>query len=212
MSLPQTWAEFATALLPGLRDIYSATGVPAWLALAMAAHESGVPVSADSAYAVERNPWGVRCFQSQFECSGTGFQMYPDVTTAATSFAEALPASALVQASDPAAFMGALQAEGWDGPAPASDGYAASVLGTWGPPAQAALSGLGVDLITGQPASSGTTPSAPASSGGGAVARVAAPAAVVLLGVLAVAAAEWGLFEWVERREARAGKGALIGG
>lgn len=154
VSLPQTWAEFADAMLPGVQWLYQNTTLPAWLTLAMAAHESGVPVQAGSTYAVETNPWGVRCFQPQYACSSEDFQVYPSLLAAAQSLPAALGPSRLAFASDPAAFMSNLQATGWDVPA---TGYAASVLYTYGPAAQEALESIGADITTGA-TGGGTTP------------------------------------------------------
>ncbi len=188
--LPQTWADLASALLPGLQVIYAGGGVPAWLALAMAGNECGIPVVADSTFAIENNPWSVRPHAGENWPSYDGgnglFILYPDLTTACRDLLAALGPQRLQYAGDPAAFMSNLQATGWDGNPPASDGYAAAVLAL-GPQAQAALAALGVDATTGL-APGQPPPRVP-------VAAAAVPRGA-LVGIAAVVAAiEFGLYE-----------------
>jgi hypothetical protein len=143
------WTDYASEFLPALRYLHAAGGLPAWLMLAMAAHESGVPPQAGSTLLVETNPWGVVCHTSEYPChdagNGYSFQVYPSIRAAAQDLIVALGPQRLQYAGDPVRFMDNLQATGWDYP---PDGYADSVLYTWGPPAQAALQALGVDPVT----------------------------------------------------------------
>lgn len=211
MSLPQSWQAFAASLLPGLQAIYAGGGPPAWVALAMAGHESitldGI-VPADSTYAVENNPWGVRPYSGEpypiYNGTNGAFIDYPSLLDASTDLLVALGPTRLALADDPTAFMDELQSSGWDGAPPASDGYAASVLGTYGPRAQASLAALGVDLVTAQPPTSagaggeGGAAGPPAGSSGSAtLPRAAVPLGVVLLGAAIVVAVEVGAFEWI---------------
>jgi hypothetical protein len=149
------WTDYAELLLDPIRYLYRQAGLPCWLTLAMAAHESGVPPDPQSTLVLERNPWGVVCFEAQYPCSH-GFQVYPDLMAAARSLLLALGPDRLRYASDPVAFVQYLQATDWDVP---PDDYANSILYTWGPPAQRALVALGLDITTGQP------PAAPAQGG-----------------------------------------------
>jgi hypothetical protein len=149
----------AAELLPGLQLIYARTGLPAWTALAMALHESGAPPAADSTLVVERNPWGVRPHAGESYPAENDFIVYPSLLDAAQDLIPALGPQRLALASDPAAFLQNLQATGWDGPPPGSDGYASSVLDTWGPVATAALQEIGADPT------SGATPGGAAATG-----------------------------------------------
>lgn len=145
---------FAQQMLGALQLLWQQARLPAWLGLAMALHESGAPPAADSTFAIQGNPWGVRCFQAQYQCVND-FQVYPSLTAAAQSLIVALGSQRLQYVSDPAAFMQNLQATGWDGPAPASNGYADSVLYTFGPIARSALAEIGADQTTGAVAGGG---------------------------------------------------------
>lgn len=154
------WTDYALALQPGLAYIYQrANGLPAWVPLAMAAHESGVPPISYSTYVTAHNPWGI--VDDPLYPTVNGFTMYPSLQAAWTAFPGRIPASALAVAQSPAAFMQALQADGWDGPPPASNGYASSVLYTWGPNARAALTAIGADPVTGMLSAPVTTPTPP---------------------------------------------------
>lgn len=156
-----TWSGFAQSLLPGLRYIHQHGGLAAWVPLAMAARESGVPTAADSTYVNANNPWGIRCFQSQYPCSADDFQVYPTLYDSSVSFVAAVGPVRMAYAGQPLAFLQQLQASGWSGPGAQSAGYADLIFYTWGPPAQNALAALGVDIVTGLPLESAPPPGSP---------------------------------------------------
>jgi hypothetical protein len=180
------WRSYAESLLPGLQVIHARTGLAAWVALAMAAHESGVPPAADSSYVLQRNPWGIGCSGQPGSCA-----VYPSLLAAADALPALLPANALAGATNPERFMTALQADDWSGTtggldsgdpcAPASS-YAYSVLGCWGPQAEAALAAVGADVVTGQVAAAG-------GGGSGIAGPPPGPGAVSAAGIVAGVAA-----------------------
>jgi len=173
------WTDYALRLLPACRWLYAHAGLPCWLALAMAAHESGVPPQPDSTLVTSSNPWGVRCFEQTYPCSADDFQIYPSLLAAAEDLPAALGPQRLALVGNPLAFLQDLEYTGWDGPPP--NGYAQSVYVDWAPPARAALRALGVDPVTGQPES------APLPSGAILVApRTIVPAWPITVGVAAV--------------------------
>jgi hypothetical protein len=181
------WTDFAATMLPALRYLYRSAGLPAWLTLAMAAHESlyldGTLVP-DSTYLDETNPWGVRPWSGSAQygqfCGENGcFVVYPDIMAAAQNLVAALGAQRLQYASDPVAFMRDLDATGWDNGAP---GYSNSVLYTYGPPAKAALLAIGVDTVTAQ-GGLGATFVGPYSGNTAAVAAAAAGSAALAAGL-----------------------------
>ena len=139
------WTDYATQLLPAVVPAAAGSGAPAWVLLAMAAHESGVPPVPGSSlvYGGEHNPWGVGCNGTAGSCA-----VYPTLAAAGQALPGLLPANALAVAGNPQAFMAALQADDWSGD-PYGD-YASSVVGYWGPLAQSALQAIGVDPVTGQ--------------------------------------------------------------
>ncbi|MHB1670180.1 hypothetical protein [Thiomonas sp.] len=185
------WTDYAATLLPAVQAVRAAGGPPAWLSLAMAAHESGVPPQPGCTLLVEGNPWGVTCHTSRYPChataSGYSFQVYPTLLDAASDLIVALGPQRLQYASDPVAFMDNLQATGWDYP---PGGYADSVLYTWGPPATAALKAIGVDVNTGQPPAPSGGPQGGGSTPGQIIARRPSLLFVVLglLGAAGIAA------------------------
>lgn len=143
------WRIYATQLQPALATVWALGGPPAWLSLAMAAHESGVPPFSNSTYVLAQNPWGVACWSgsAEYQCGDGGFVIYPSLQDAATNFVQALGPNRLVYRNDPVAFMDELQESGWD--ATNTPTYADSVLYTWGPYATAALAAIGADDTTG---------------------------------------------------------------
>jgi len=194
-----SWTAYAQEMLPAIQFLYQQTGLPAWLTLAMAAHEeltlSG-HVASDSTFVSDNNPWGVRCHTSSYPCSPDDFQVYPSLMAAAQDLINALGPQRLQYAADPAAFMNNLQATGWDGPPPESDGYADSVLYTYGPMAKQALRAIGVDPTTGATVTqTGTGQGNEATSESIASSAIAISGAAALLFGAAVAAIALGTWE-----------------
>lgn len=134
------WTDYATLLLPAIVPAAAGSGAPAWLLLAMAAHESGVPPVPNSSlvYGGENNPWGIGC---------PNCAVYGSLAAAGQALPRLLPANALAVSGDPQAFMDTLQADDWSGNPYGS--YAADVLQI-GVAAAAALQALGVDPVSGQ--------------------------------------------------------------
>lgn len=199
------WTDYANEFLPAVRYLYTSAGLPAWLPLAMAAHESGVPPLAGSTLRVETNPWGVRPWSGSAQygqyCGSNGcFVTYPSLLAAAGNLLLALGPQRLQYASNPVAFMHNLGATGWDAGEP---GYRDAVLYTWGPPAQAALQAIGADPTTanvgggggGAMQSPSPTPIAPV------VVGTVAGAAVLATGILGMLRATGHLRSLRERRE-----------
>lgn len=143
------WTDYVESMLPASTYLYQATGLPAWLTTAMAAHESGVPPASDSTHVIDNNPWGVRCWNTRYPCSQFDFLIYPNVLSAAADLVGALGPSRLQYASNPRQFLQDLATTGWEGPPAEETGYPASVLNEWAPPAKVAFSALGLNPTTG---------------------------------------------------------------
>lgn len=175
------WAAYTEELLPAVQAAVASTGAAAWVLLAMAAHESGVPPVAGCSLLTSQNPWGLGCPNN---CTN-----YASLAAAGEDLGNEIPESpvnARAVAADPVAFMEALQADDWSG---SLTGYADSVLYYWGPQAQDALTALGYNTVTGQP----TYPSE-SSSGGHAAPPVAAELVtaglILAIGAMAIVVVE----------------------
>ena len=182
----QAWQQYAQMLLPALVPAHAGSGVPAWVLLGMAAHESGVPPVSYSSLVGINNPWGIDCNGQAGSCA-----VYPSLAAAGEALPDLLPANVLAEASNPTLFMRDLQEDDWSGST--TGDYAQSILTYWGPLAQAALTAIGVDPVTGIPVAIG--PPAPGTPGTIAAARstspwlVAGAVAVVALGVVGIVVA-----------------------
>ncbi len=168
---------FARTLLRALA-VVGASGLPAYVALAMTALESGWGTATNSDFALERNPWGLTASCLGFPVlppSRTGAAVplveYPDYTDAAADLVAFLnPASgcntlygtAWAARSNASLFLSDLQAAGWAGAgAPPWAGDVEALL----PQARSILQSVGVDPVTARVPSTGggpvTGPAAP---------------------------------------------------